>query len=403
MNLMKKGYCRTLMGIFYIMKPFLPYHPPKELYTMDEIPTLLKAEGKNSVLLITDKVLRSQGITKTLENRLNQDNIKCKIYDRTNPNPTIHNAEEALQEYLEHSCEAIIAFGGGSAMDCAKAVGARVARPNKSLANMGGTLKVLRRIPLLIAIPTTSGTGSEATPAAVITDSEHHHKYTVNDFVLTPSYAVLDPTVTFTLPAHLTATTGMDALTHAIEAYIGRSTTKTSRSQAAKASSLIFANIEKVYLNGEDYEARENMLLASYLAGKAFSMSYVGYVHAVAHTLGGAYNIPHGLANAVLLPHVLEGYGKSAHKKLYRLAVMAGIADQSDSYELASSKLIAKIRELNRKMKIPSSLSGIIEADIPKLAKLADHEANPLYPVPKLMDAKELEQFYYKVADWSYV
>lgn len=283
----------------------------------------------------------------------------------------------------------------------AKALGARIAYPKKSLGELKGVLRVLRKIPTLIAIPTTAGTGSEVTLAAVITDSEKQHKYTLMDFTLIPRYAVLDPTVTYTLPPHLTATTGMDALTHAVEAYIGRSTSKETRRKALEATALVFGNIEKAYANGRDYEARANMLKAAYLAGVSFSKSYVGYIHAVAHSLGGQYNVPHGLANSVLMPIVLESYGKTAYKKLHKLGIAAGVSSQSDSREVGAKKFIAAIKGLNARMEIPEKITGIKREDIPQMAKHADKEANPLYPVPKLMNAKELQKFYYQVADWS--
>ena len=286
-------------------------------------------------------------------------------------------------------------------MDCAKAVGARVAYPNKQLGQLKGLLRVLRRIPTLIAIPTTAGTGSEVTVTAVITDSEKKHKYTMNDFTLIPRYAVHDPAVTYTLPPHLTATTGMDALTHAVEAYIGGSTSRQTRALAEEAVKLIFENLENAYRNGRDHAARQAMLRAAYAAGVAFSKSYVGYIHAVAHSLGGQYNIPHGLANSVLMPIVLESYGEKVYKQLYKLALVAGVAGGEDTPKAGAEKFIRAIRGLNQRMGIAEKLGGIRKEDIPAMAKHADKEANPLYPVPKLMNAGELEQFYYKVADWS--
>ena len=283
-------------------------------------------------------------------------------------------------------------------MDCAKGIGARVAYPNKPLNKMGGVMRVLRRLPTLIAIPTTAGTGSETTLAAVITDGETHHKYAIMSFPLIPHYAVLDAKMTYSLPPHLTSTTGMDALTHATEAYIGRSTTKKTRGLALEATKLIFENVEKAYTDGRNHEARENMLHAAYKAGIAFSMSYVGYVHAVAHSIGGKYGVPHGLANAVIMPYVLEGYGKSAYKKLHYLGIAAGVCSEGDSHEDGAKKFIAAIKELNAKMNIPTTISGINKEDIPELARHAEKEANPLYPVPKLMTAKELEVFYHKIA-----
>lgn len=216
-------------------------------------------------------------------------------------------------------------------------------------------------------------------------------------FPLIPHYAVLDPKLTYTLPPHLTSTTGMDALTHAVEAYIGRSTSQETRKLAMEATKLIFENIEKAYTDGYDYDARKNMLYASYKAGVAFSKSYVGYIHAVAHALGGQYGVPHGLGNAVIMPYVLETYGKSVHKKLHKPAVAAGISSENDSYKTGAENFINGIKELNKKMQTPDKLTGISEEDISLMAKYAEKEANPLYPVPKLMTRKEIESFYYKV------
>ncbi|HIV63207.1 MAG TPA: iron-containing alcohol dehydrogenase [Firmicutes bacterium] len=399
MNIAKRAFCRTFQTVFHLALPFLPYREPKILGGVDEVPGVLKEKGIESVLLVTDAGLRGAGITLPLEQLLAENGIACAVYDGTRANPTSDNVEQARELYIKNDCKALIAFGGGSSMDCAKAVGARIAYPKKPLGRLKGTLRVLRRIPLLIAVPTTAGTGSETTLAAVITDSAAKHKYTMNDFTLIPRYAVLDPTVTYTLPPHLTATTGMDALTHAVEAYIGRSTSRETRAKALEATSLIFGNIEKAYADGRDREARANMLRAAYLAGIAFSKSYVGYIHAVAHSLGGQYNTPHGLANSVLMPIVLEAYGRAAYKKLHRLGVAAGVAAGTDSHAEGAAKFIAAIRGMNARMGIPSKLGGIIKEDIPTMAKHADREANPLYPVPVLMNAKELEKFYYAVSE----
>ena len=401
MNQLQKVYCRIYQTAFRIAMPVLPYRVPKIFRNITAIPPLLKKCNIANVLLVTDPGLRKAGVTAALEELLKKSGIRCVVYDKTCANPTVHNVEEAREIYVSEECEGIIAFGGGSSMDCAKAVGARIAYPKKSMGQLKGLLKVLRKIPTLIAIPTTAGTGSEVTLTAVITDSEKKHKYTMNDFTLIPSYAVLDPQVTMTLPPSLTATTGMDALTHAVEAYIGRSTTRETRKLALKAVKLIFENVEEAYEDGTDRKARGKMLLAAYRAGIAFSKSYVGYIHAVAHSLGGQYNIPHGLANAVLMPIVLEAYGKPAYKKLHELGVAAGVASTEDTHQEGAEKFIKAIRELNERMNIPTTLPGIKKEDISIMAKHAAKEANPLYPVPVLMNAKELEMFYEKVADWS--
>ena len=397
MNIFKKVYCRIFQTGFYIALPFLPYREPKIYQSVEEIPNILKKQNIKSILLVTDKVLRDIGISKPLETVLKQNNINCIIYDETLPNPTTKNVEDARKIYLENNCQAIVAIGGGSSIDCAKAVGARISRPKKSLDKLKGLLKVRRKLPLLIAIPTTAGTGSEVTVASVITDSDTHHKYTILDFNLIPKIAVLDPSCTLSLPPHLTSTTGMDALTHAVEAYIGRSTTIDTRKKAIEAIKLIFNNIEKVYNNGNDLDARLNMLKASYLAGSAFSKSYVGYVHAVAHSLGGQYNIPHGLANAVILPIVLKEYGSSVYKKLDFLAKQVGISSKDESKEIGANKFIDAILSLNNKMNIPNAIKNIKDEDIESMAEYAEKEANPLYPVPKLLNKEELKKIYYKL------
>ena len=397
MNILKKIYCRTFQTVFKLAIPLLPYRDPKILNSIEELPDEFKKKHIATVMLVTDAQLRT--LTRPLEDLLPENGIKCIVYDKTRANPTVANVEEALQIYKENSCEGLIAFGGGSSMDCAKAVGARVACPNKPLSKMKGILKIGRKIPFLAAIPTTAGTGSEVTVTAVITDEKTNYKYPMSDFPLIPKVAVLDPKVTFTLPKSLTASTGVDALTHAIEAYIGRSTTIKARYFSRTATKLIFENIEKAYKNGYDEEARRNMLMASHLAGGAFSRSYVGYVHAVAHSLGGAYNIPHGLANSVLLPVVLKRYGPKVYKKLKELAVAAGLAHEDESAEFAAKSFISQIEQLNARLDIPTTLKGIKPEDIPELAKRADKEANPIYPVPVLWNAKELEQFYYDVME----
>ena len=251
-----------------------------------------------------------------------------------------------MELYLDGGCDCIIGFGGGSSMDCAKAVGARIAKPKQSPAKMKGILKVHKKLPLLMAVPTTAG---------------------------------------------------MDALTHAVEAYIGNSTTYGTRKDALLAVKLIFENIDTAYEDGSNVEARRNMLHASFYAGCAFTKSYVGYVHAIAHSLGGEYNVPHGLANAVILPMLLEAYGEKIHKKLARLAVAAGIADEDTPRDEAAGRFIQAVKDMKKRFGIGDHIPEIRETDIPKLAHYADKEANPLYPVPVLMDASELEPFYHKL------
>lgn len=398
MNKLQKLYCRTFQFCFRMALPLLPYREPEILSGVQEAAALLQTQSIDSVLIVTDKGISSMGLLDNLLSSLEDACIHYTIFDETVANPTITNVENARIYYQNNNCRAIIAFGGGSSIDCAKVTAARIAKPKQSVHKMKGLLKICKKLPLLIAIPTTAGTGSETTLAAVITDSTTHHKYPINDFSLIPRYAVLDYHVTLGLPASLTATTGMDALTHAVEAYIGNSTTRHTRQMAEEAVTLIHQYLKRAYDNGSDAEAREKMLRASYCAGIAFTQSYVGYVHGIAHSLGGQYGVPHGLANAVILPHVLNRYGESCYKRLGTLAIKSGIAGAEDGTSLAAMKFISWIKEMNRYMKIPKYLDCIQKDDIPAMAKHAAVESNPLYPVPRLMNKKELEMLYYIIA-----
>lgn len=397
MHPVKKLICRAVQLGFRAALPILPYKDPKVLEKTEEIIPVLKEKGMDSVLLVTDGFLRGTGMTKALEQRLWDNDIRCYVYDGVCPNPTVSNVEEALEEYIRGGCKALIAFGGGSVIDCAKAVGARAVYPRRSVEQLKGLLRVWKKTPTLFAVPTTAGSGSEAALASLITDPAKKRKYVMYNFTMIPDYAVLDAEVTYSLPADLTATIGMDALTHAVEAYLGGTTTKQTRTYCCEAVKLIFENIETAYSYGTHETARRNMLYASHIAGIVFSKSYVGYIHTIAHSLGGQYNTAHGLANAVIMPHVLEAYGEAVYEKLHRLGIAAGVARAIDSHELGAKKFIWAIRRISRRMNIPMTIPEIREEDIPMLARHAAAEANPLYPVPVLMDAKELEQFYYMI------
>lgn len=398
MRILRSAGSRVYQQLIHAAIPLMPYREPELLHSVEEILPVLKQNKIDQVMLVTDRGIRKAGLTQKLESLLAAASIGCTVFDETSVNPTIDNIEIARQLYHDDLCQALIALGGGSAMDCAKGLGARIARPDLSLNEMEGLLKVNKEIPLLFAVPTTAGTGSETTLAAVVTDAQTHHKYAINDFHLIPSYAVLDASLTYSLPASLTATTGMDALTHAVEVYIGKSRTKETKQSAKDAVKLIFGNLETAWADGKNDTARRNMLQASFLAGSAFSKSYVGYVHAVAHSLGGKYGVPHGFANAVLLPKVLRAYGKSVYTPLAELARETGITGKHVSKKEAAERFISHIEEMNLKMGIPERIDGIQAEDIPALAKQADHEANPLYPVPTLWDAEELEELYKLVA-----
>lgn len=381
---------------------FLPWRIPEILdgeNSLDRLPAIVKENDIENVLIITDRTIVSLGLMEGLLKGLDIEDIRYTVYDNTVPNPTINNVEEALKLYKENQCKGLIAFGGGSSIDCTKAVGARIARPDKTIPKMKGQLRVRKKIPPLFAIPTTGGTGSEATLAAVISNSETHEKYSINDHALIPPFAVHDPLLTVNLPPNITSTTGMDALTHAIEAYIGKSNTRETRRLSKEVVKLVFENLYEAYSNGSNLNARKNMLDAACKAGRAFTRAYVGNVHAIAHTLSGFYSVPHGLANAVILPYVLEYYGESIHKPLSELADSAGIGEPSDTMGQKAEKFIAAIKTLNENMDIPKKVSGINAKDIPIMVERALDEANPLYPVPQILLKKDMVYLYQMIME----
>ncbi len=388
----KHIYYRTYQKVMKFSVNFLDWTPPKLLKgagAIKELPELVKSQGINNVLVVTDKGLMGLHLLDSLFEGLEKAGVKYSVFDSVQPNPTIYNVENALKMYKENNCQGIIAFGGGSPMDCAKVTGARVVKPNQSAPDMRGVLKILKKLPPFFAVPTTAGTGSECTIAAVISNPDTHEKNSIMDPVLRPKYAVLDPELTVGLPPHITSTTGMDALTHAVEAFIGKSNTKQTEDDALIATKLVFENIEDAYNDGKNIKARENMLVASYHAGLAFTRAYVGYVHAIAHNLGGMYNIPHGLANAVILPYVLDYFGESAYSRLAILADVAGVSGHAQGEREKAKNFIAAIRDLNAKMGIPDKFEQIKDEDIQLIAERALMEGNPLYPVPKIMDLED--------------
>lgn len=390
----KKMWYRICQKTLKIAMCFMNWSEPELLEgegAVLRLPKFIKNRGIARVLVVTDKGLMNLHLLDSLFEELKKEDISYFIYDGVKPNPTITNIEECKDVYINNKCQGIIAFGGGSPMDCAKVAAARVVKPKKSVRSMRGYLKINKKLPPFFAVPTTAGTGSETTLAAVVTDPETHEKNAVADICLRPKYAVLDPNLTVGLPPHITSTTGMDAYTHAIESYIGKSNVKSTIRYAEEAVKLIHDNLEKAYNDGKNIEARNNMLKASYLAGNAFTRAFVGYVHAIAHNLGGLYNTPHGLANAVVLPYVLEWYGSSIYKKLAKLADIIAITNEKMSIEEKAKAFIEDIKRMNKAMNIPEKFDFIKEEDINTLVKRALKEGNPGYPVPKIMDTKDCE------------
>ena len=354
------------------------------------IPAHMKKRGKKSVFIVTAPFFIESGTLIKLFEAFKNEGIDTTVFSKVDHEPTVELAMEAFDEYKKGNCEAIVAVGGGSVIDCAKVVGA-LAVSRKPIRKMRGVFKILRILPDIYAVPTTAGTGSEATGAAVITDTidGRHYKYALNDFCVIPKFAVLDADLTLTVPAGITASTGMDALTHAVEAYTNNFASKMVKEKALHAVRLIFDNILTVYEDGSNIDARDEMLYASFEAGIAFTTNFVGYVHAVAHAVGGLYGVPHGEANAIILPYVMEQFGAAAYKRLAELADAAGIYGANE--EEKAKNFVNAIKELNSKMGIPAKLVPLKKEDYNEIIKRAIKEANPLYPCPVIWGKKDFE------------
>lgn len=382
MNLLHLWY-RTYQCVFGLGARLLPWRRPETVTgpgSLARIPALLTKCGTRRPLVAASRRQCADPAFQQMLSRLEG----YALFSDIQPNPPVSAVEAAAALYRREGCDSLVAVGGGSPMDTAKAAAALLARPDRTLSQLAGLLKVRRPIPPFIAVPTTAGTGSETTIAAVVTGADHH-KYAVSDLCLIPRCAVLDPLLTVSLPPRTTAETGMDALTHAVEAYLSRfyPTRQTDR-LAEEAVVTIFRALEHACAHGDDVDARQALLTASYQAGAAFTRASVGNVHAIAHTLGGLYGVGHGLANAVLLPVVLRDYGPAAYRKLARLAELVGLPGGTDGEK--ADAFIDAILAMNARLGIPTGFSCIREEDLPQMAAWAAKEANPTYPVPVIYD-----------------
>ena len=378
-----------------IVDYFLGYRLPEYICGrgyIKRLPQMLKDKNAGKVLLVTERALIELGTAKKLTDPMDEADMDYVLFTDVEQNPTSDNVEAGYRAFRDNSCKSVVALGGGAPMDCAKAVCAKAAHPRMSTRQLHGILRVHKRVPLLFAVPTTSGTGSETTLASVITDSKTRRKASINDPVLIPKYAVLDPELTLTMPPGLTATTGMDALCHAVEAYTNHFyNTKVENIMSVRAVQLIYDNLYRAYEDGSDIEARENMQIAALYAGRAFTRGCVGYVHAIGHTLGGLYGVPHGKAMAILLPHVMRAFGPAVHKRLAELADACGIQGRSDAEK--AENFIQWIEDMKRKMNIPEKLDMIKDEDVDQIIKWAMKEANPLYPTPVLWKRSDFRRF----------
>ena len=360
-----------------------------------EIPRVLKELGITRLLFVTDKYL-GEHVAPEIIDILVANDLHGEIYDRVCQNPTSDVVYEIRDMYIKEKCDGFLAIGGGGPIDATKAAAALIARPNATVPQLGGLFKVMKKVPPILVAPTTSGTGSETTFAAVITDSSTRHKFAIMDPALTPTDAIMDPELLVSLPPKLTATTGMDALTHAVESYICWTNKNVETDAFAEdAVALIFRYLERAYNKPDDIEAREMMMEAAYKAGWSFGRAGVGNVHAIAHTFGGMYDVPHGLANAVILPIVLEEYGDKIYNELATLALITGVKVGGTSEEKAKA-FINEIYAMNERMGIPKTLP-LKDEDIPQLVEWAMAEVMITYPVPVIFDSKQMTRMFKKI------
>lgn len=385
---------RTWIFLFKIGTIMLPFRKPELFEGPGASKALCKKlaeEGVPKVMIVTDEGLVKLGMVKGLQDALDEAGVKHVLYDGVVPDPTIAVIETGLQTLKDNDCEAVLAIGGGSSIDAAKAIAARAKNPRKSIEKMGGLFKVTWGMLPLYAIPTTAGTGSEVTIAAVVSDPDNQRKFAIMDPRLMPHKAVLDGELMKGLPAHITAATGMDALTHAVEAYISNNAYWATNPLAIEATQLVMEYLPRAVKDGGDLEARQKMAEASHKAGIAFTKAGVGYVHAIAHNFGAYYHIPHGLANAMVMPYVLDYSKPNCAKRLAELAEHCGMKQNNESIGDLADKFIGRIRSMNAEFDIPAKIEKLQVKDIPAIADAALKEARFTYAVPRYMDQTACE------------
>jgi len=350
----------------------------------------IASTGVKKLLVVTDAMLIKLGLLNPMLARLKELGVTTVIYDGVEPNPTIAQIETGLALLKREGCTAILAVGGGSSIDAAKVIGARATNPHP-IRWMAGLMRLLRSPLTLYAVPTTAGTGSEVTIAAVVSDPENTRKFAIMDPRLVPTAAALDAQLMTGLPAPITAATGMDALTHAVEAYISRNHMTATDAEALEATQLIMQNLPTAVKNGTDLDARNNMAIASFKAGVAFTSAGVGYVHAIAHNFGAYYHVPHGLANAIVMPYVLDYSKTECAPRLAKLAEVSGLKKGGETEAQLADAFIAKVRALNAEFGIPTKVEKLKSNDIPAIATAALKEAHWTYAVPRYMDKPTCE------------
>lgn len=386
-------FLKIYMVIFKYVTMIMPFRWPKTFEGADsslKLVQFIAAQGHKNILVVTDAVLIKLGVLNKIFDELKRLGVNYHIYDGVEPNPTVAQIEAGYDICDKHDCKAILAVGGGSPIDAAKMIGAR-AKNKKPIVKMTGLFRVYRGMLPLYAVPTTAGTGSECTIAAVVTDPVQRKKLAAMDLQLMPTAAALDGALMTGLPAHITAATGMDALTHAVEAFVSRNAFGRTDEKAIEATKLIMKHLDTAVADGSNVEARQQMARASHLAGIAFTQAGVGYVHAIAHKFGALYHTPHGLANAIVMPHVLDYSVDNCAERLAILAKACNIGLAGGTDRQLADAFIQRIRDMNSKFGIPTQLDKLKAADITEIAQSALAEARFTYAVPRYMDMPTAE------------
>lgn len=389
---------RFRQALFSPIQKIQLYMQPKIIkgeHALLDLVDVLKEKHLTHYMIVTTPGFIKRGTLQSFFDALNQNDIQYSIFHDLKPDPEISDVEKLKEIFVKEGCQALIAIGGGSVIDCSKAALACIQMKNLDVKTVLHTGRVSKPLPLLIAVPTTAGTGSEVTAGAVITDPIKKRKYALSHLFLIPKYAVLDSSLLVSLPSKMTAYTGMDALTHAIEAYINCFNNRKTNEYALCAIKSIFQYLVPSFEDGLNKHYRLELLEASYNAGVAISNNYVGYVHAIAHGIGGMYHLQHGMINAIILPIVLEEYGSAVVSKLAKIADVVGITGTTDQDK--SKQFIQKLKDLNQIFSIPTSIPEIQEEDIHYLAIGAEKEGNPTYPTPVTWDVEQFEKVIRKI------
>jgi alcohol dehydrogenase len=359
--------------------------------------TTISQLGMKHVLIVTDGVLLGLGVIQPIEAEFQKLGIKTTVFSAVKPDPTFQVVNEGLALLKSSGCDSVLAVGGGSAIDAAKVM-ALSATNNKSPHQLVGILKGRKPSLPLFVIPTTAGTGSEVTIGAVVSDDQTHQKSLVIDPKVVPLAAALDPKIMQGMPRGVTADTGLDALTHALEAWMSTFASAETDFYAAAATRLIFENLPLAWADGSNLAAREAMALASHYAGLALNQAGLGYVHAFAHQLGAHYGVPHGRANAIVMPHILDFNRVVSAKRLAELAERVGLVNGGFNDTMAAEFLITRVKALLVELKIDTQIRGIHRKDFPDMIKAAFAEAHGIYAVPKYMSHDEAHQILHALA-----